>query len=311
VNSSATNREIERQIAELALAELDRAKEPDTFLNRVEQYASRHMRSLALGSGLGIMSIVALSIGAPVSKQNHSDDGLIVGSISRPAAERIEWRPIQKPNQLVGLESPLLSGSKASYQAFRGSGDALRDNLRFRPEQPRQADVQLSLHRNANGGEAVSLLIETIRNQAEEGRAVIKTGQPSSITSKFGAIETLDAQVSAGEDQLRACLMFRSQSHAANVRLSGWYCPGEGRVATRPELVCLLDKVTLLKSGQDTNLRQFFTQAERNRQDSCTQARQAKTTRQSWLDSHARIPEMRSGLPGNGNSSGTTSSRKQ
>jgi hypothetical protein len=309
VNMSVPNRDIERQIAELALAELDRAKEPDTFINRAERYASRHMRSLAIGSAVGIVGIVLLSISGPTPRQEFADDGLIVGSISRSAPEP-EWTQVQRPVQLLGLESALLSGSKAGYSAFRSGSDALKDHLRFAPNEPRHADMQVSLHRNSNGAEAASLLIETIRSQAEQGRAVLKTGQPDTIKSKFGPIETLEAQVTAAESGSRACLMFRSQSLTANLRISGWYCPGEGRVATRPELSCLLDRVTLLKSGQDNNLRKFFQQAERSRQDNCASVRQASTTRQSWLDSHARIPELRSGTSGNGEKLGSTASRK-
>jgi hypothetical protein len=298
VNMAVSKRDIERQIADLALAELDKAKEPDTFLNRMERYAAQHMRSLGFGSAVGILGIVALSLGGPAPKGDTSDDGLVVGSISRNVPDRSEWTQVQRPAQLLSLESVLLAGAKPSYMAFRSSGTALKDTLSFTPSQPRQPDMQLALHRNTQGAEVPSLLIDAIRTQAELGRAVLKSGQPDTIKSKFGPMETLDAQITGPDNTVRACLLFRSQSLSSQAWISGWYCPGESRMGTRPELACLLDRITLLKSGQDSNLRQFFVQAERNRQGGCATSREANGSRHHWLDSHARVPEMRSGLSG-------------
>ncbi len=65
----------------------------------------------------------------------------------------------------------------------------------------------------------------------------------------------------------QACLAFRRLGEGGEPTLTGWQCAAQGGVVERPELACFIDRLTLLKSGDDQSLRRFFTEAENAPQD--------------------------------------------
>jgi hypothetical protein len=137
-----------------------------------------------------------------------------------------------------------------------------------------------------------SLFIDMSRQQAERGVAVTRAGQPGQLSTKFGMVEVADMTFTDASGGAQACLGFRAVSDGHSPMLNGWYCGAQGAAVDRPELACFIDRLTLLKSGDDQALRKFFTEAEQRRKP-CPNARAQAGRKATWLDHDGRAPSLR------------------
>lgn len=87
-------------------------------------------------------------------------------------------------------------------------------------------------------------LFVTLARRAADGQAlaVIRTGERSTIETKFGTMETLE--VTLGGNGKRTCTGFGSL-HPSAIRLDGWLCAPLGQAPEPRAITCLLDKVAL------------------------------------------------------------------
>jgi len=83
------------------------------------------------------------------------------------------------------------------------------------------------------------------------------------IDSKFGVISLLRAAGVA--DGAGSCLGFLKQIGDPPLRISGWSCQGASTPARRAAVGCLLNRLTMLASGNDPKLAEFFARAELRR----------------------------------------------
>jgi hypothetical protein len=297
-------REVERDI-EAALAERMSAK-PDKntgVLRAAEEFAINNMKSLAIGAAGAILSISSMMLFWTTPQSPATIDPVIVGSIlpSGNGASGVgatgQWRAIQKPTQILTLEAPQFAGTPPLYQARRNDRGDQEDALVWQTASPARPEARVTLTRSAAGGMPPSLFIDMTRQQAERGLAVKKAGQTGKLESKFGPLEVADMTFADNDDKSQACLAFRSAATAVTLRLSGWYCAPQGAAAERPELACFLDRLTLLKSGQDKDLRRFFTEAEQARKP-CATSRVSSGRKPTWLDADGKAPGIRGDITG-------------
>lgn len=89
------------------------------------------------------------------------------------------------------------------------------------------------------------------------------------VDSKFGVVTLL--RRAADGDGARSCLGFIRRFEAPDVQISGWWCRGIGWPARRAAIACMLDRLTLLASGNEPKLAEMFARAELRR-GSCTAA---------------------------------------
>jgi hypothetical protein len=296
----ASMRHIERAV-ENVLAERIAVQERIEWnpLRRFEDFTVNHMQSLAIGAAGAILSLSSMMLFWSPAQTHIQADPMVVGSIlsADTISARAKWIAIKKPVQIIALEAPQVSGITPHYSASRTEQGDHQDSLSFDAQSLKRPELRVTLTRGNAHGVAPTLYIDMIRQQSEHGVAVSKAGQTGMVQSKFGALEVADMTFTKSDDSARACLAFRSAVDSSLIGISGWYCAANMAVAERPELSCILDKLILLKGGQDKELRRYFTQAE-NARTPCVAARSSSGRKATWLDTDGKVPTFRSDITG-------------
>ena len=107
------------------------------------------------------------------------------------------------------------------------------------------------------------------------------------LDSKFGPISLLRQ---AGVADTKACLAFFKRIDDPALQLTGFSCQGDGVPARRAAVGCLLDRLTLLTSGNEPKLAELFAHAELKR-GGCAGA----SLMTDWMSS-AENPQLRGAL---------------
>jgi hypothetical protein len=82
------------------------------------------------------------------------------------------------------------------------------------------------------------------------------------LDSKFGAVALLRH---AGVADANSCLAFFQRSEDPALQFSGFSCQGDSLPARRAAVGCMLDRLTLLTSGNEPKLAELFAHAELKR----------------------------------------------
>ncbi len=211
------------------------------------------------------------------------------------------WTVMSRPVAVFSLSSPETEALGLTYAARRHASGEREDSLSFGQFAGAAAHLQITIARNRSEAEPAStFLIETIRLSARSGLSAQKITTPSAVMTKFGMLETADGLLGMA-DQQRHCLAFRFSDAGNPVRLSGWLCGAQSRPADRQQLACLIDRLHLIGSGEDRELRAIFTAAELRRDPRCNPPRLAATGRKtSWLDADGKTPALRGNTGGTG-----------
>jgi hypothetical protein len=104
------------------------------------------------------------------------------------------------------------------------------------------------------------------------------------LDSKFGAIALLRQ---AGVADASSCLAFFKRIDDPALQLSGFSCEGDGLPARRAAVGCMLDRLTLLTSGNEPKLAELFAHAELRRSGCAGTSLMA-----DWMSS-AENPQLR------------------
>jgi hypothetical protein len=270
-----------------------------TIGEAVENVAIRHLKVLALGASCAILGLATiLAMPSPQPVQVASGDPVIVGSITPQARvpARPEWQDIRKPVEMIALQSTQMDRIPMTYRARRSLAGDREDALIWSGGGQQTTEAEIAVVRRTSAAQAPSLYIEISRRQGERGVAITRNGMPGLVTTKFGKLEVADMTFTDGQQQAQACLGFRSVV-ATEIGLAGWFCAPQGASVERPELSCFIDRLSLLKSGEDHKLRQFFTEAEQRRQ-ACPTTRVSTGRKPTWLDSDGKAPAIRGDITG-------------
>jgi hypothetical protein len=265
----------------------------------IEDFAVAHMRSLGLGMAGAVVAVAgALSLSAPRPQQDFQADPVVTGTI--PEQARVPaapvWRIAAKPVEMIALQAPQFAKQPAQYIARQSDAGDREDLLVF--EGGEAGEARIALRRPSAPRPSASLFIDVTRQQAERGVAVTRSGAPSRLATKFGDLEVADVTLADREGRSQSCLAFRSDSAEAQpFQITGWLCGGAGQAVERPELACFVDRLTLLKAGEDMDLRRYFAEAERHRRP-CPTLRLSTGRKPTWLDSDGKAPAMRGEITG-------------
>ncbi len=265
-------------------------------MQRIEDFAIGHMRSLALGAAGAVATLaLALSYSGP-SPQNMQVDPVIVGSISEAprVSQRIAWKNVPKPVEMIALQAPQFQRFAPTYVARQSDAGDREDALAFEPGSAELPEARIALRRPVVASAQPSLFIDMTRQQAERGVAVTRAGAPGRLATKFGELDVADMTFQDHQGRSQSCLAFRSDGP---IGLSGWYCAAQGAAVERPELACFVDRLALLKAGEDRDLRRFFAEAEQRRTP-CPTTRISTGRKPTWLDSDGKAPQMRGEITG-------------
>ncbi|MGL4637952.1 MAG: hypothetical protein ACRCWF_18375 [Beijerinckiaceae bacterium] len=294
-------RGFEREIEEAAYKRSAPVQKPElALLRRVEDFAINNMSGLAMGCAGAVVGLaVMLSVSNPVPAHLTKHDPVIVGSISSPARvpKVQDWRTVRKPVEIMALQAPQFDRVPTVYSARSNTQGDREDTLLWQTASQHLPEARISMVRRSNGGTAQSLFIEMTRQQAERGLSVVRAGMPGPMQTKFGVFEVSDMIFSDDAEREQACLAFRSSADKTTIALSGWFCAPKGAAAERPEVACFIDRLSLLKSGDDKDLRRFFTEAEQRRKG-CPTSRISTGRKPTWLDVDGKAPSMREDTTG-------------
>ena len=129
----------------------------------------------------------------------------------------------------------------AELEIYRPGGE-------FDPSQPRTADLAARMA----GGDRPGL----------EAAGV--------IDSKFGTVALF--RLSGRFDAARSCLGFLRHFGDPALQISGWSCQGASLPARRAAIACMLERLTLLASGNEPGVAELFGRSELKRSDCGTTA---------------------------------------
>ncbi|MCW5673115.1 MAG: hypothetical protein KIT15_00915 [Xanthobacteraceae bacterium] len=246
-------------------------------------------RALAAVSAAVLLAVVAADLVSPTPAKS---------SVPQEPQPRSAWLEIPRASGAFDLSSPLLSGIEQSHMTRRNrTGNGRKDIITFgAPADAAVPFVRVSIYRPGSEG-AVSIdPVEAVAAEALDARIDAEMKGPAGeVLTKFGGLTTVDMQLTTA-NRSRNCLAASGKFDAAGLGLVIWYCnPGEEIVAVG-QLACLLDRLSLVTSGRDEKLIDFFAKAELNR--SFCDARNTlygnapRHNAPDWLDSKA-IPVLR------------------
>ena len=262
-------------------------------------------RGLAAMTGIGLATALVALISEPAAPSLASltlqplpDSRAIRDVRQEPRPSLIDdgsWVRIARPVAMFGLASPELDKQTLSYDAQRNqTGSRRRDDLSFGAFNDERPHLHLRLLVEHDADQlSRPFVIALVREAAERGMSVERSGLATAIATRFGPVETADASFSDGEAN-RPCIAFRKSPGEIPLGLSGWWCGTPNRPADRQQLICLIDRIDLLSAGDDRALRSAFARTELSRQPACAPPRLAASGRKtSWLDADGQAPALK------------------
>ncbi|HLX17098.1 MAG TPA: hypothetical protein VKS24_18085 [Bradyrhizobium sp.] len=147
------------------------------------------------------------------------------------------------------------------YEIFRHPAGGRKDIFHWgAPDEKPVAELEIY----RPGGEfnpAERLGAEMARRMDPDGRRELEAA--GVIDSKFGAVTLL--RFTGTPDGAKSCLSFFKRIDEPALQISGWSCQGSGLPARRGAIACMLNRLTLLASGNEPKLAELFARAELKR----------------------------------------------
>lgn len=218
---------------------------------------------------------------------------ILAAPVSQPQPE--PWTAINRPIAAYAVHAPELERLPRGYHARRHTSRAREDVLTYGTFAGDGLHARLVMHRDSDGAPPMvqSHFIDTARRAADAGLAVGRMAQATAVSTKFGTAEAADALLLEGSME-RACLAFRLTAGENLLRISGWLCGTQARPADRSQLVCLMDRLSLVSAADDQPLKALFAAAERRRDQACSSSLITQAGRKlTWIDPNASAPPLR------------------
>ncbi|CAH1667931.1 conserved hypothetical protein [Hyphomicrobiales bacterium] len=213
---------------------------------------------------------------------------------SRPPATTEEWVAIAQPMAIFSLEAPDFRREPPLLEARRSPDDSRREDvLSFGSLAESRPHLLLRLATGEGAATGTrSFMVALVHEAARRGLAVERGSTPAPIETRFGPLETADVVLGDGKES-RGCIAFRTQPGEAHFALSGWWCAAP-KPSDRRQLVCLVERLDLVGTGAEPELRNIFARSELKRQPDCTPPRLSASGRKaSWLDADGNLPALR------------------
>lgn len=155
-----------------------------------------------------------------------------------------------------------IAGITATYEVDRDGGDGRRDILRWADGAAQVAGLRID---RPGPGLAAAVPVAAPIEAGFHLDSFAEAEAAGVVESKFGPVKLLGLIDRAGAPA--PCLGFVKTFDDPSLRLDGWSCQGETVAARRAAIVCLLDRLVLLKAGRDAALAELFARAELRRTD--------------------------------------------
>ncbi len=207
------------------------------------------------GRMLAYMGCLALLAMAAVTAFQHLELDWTPAASAKP-----DWTVADRSYPAFAVRQADVTGITAAYEIQRHPAGGRKDILRWMPAEGRPV-AELELYRL--GGEVLedaAVSDVALKMDPSGPRETVGEGI---IDSKFGPV-ALFGFADRRQDAKR-CLGFTRNWDAANLRISGFSCQGEGLPARRAAVACMLDRLVLLTAGGEPKLAELFAHAELKR----------------------------------------------
>ena len=176
------------------------------------------------------------------------------------------WQAVAHPEPLYLFEG--IDPTSYAWEVRRHVSGGREDTLTF-GNFGEAGYGRLTVTDGATDSGPASFYVDLVRQSAQAGLSVVRSTQAAPLATKFGPAE-IAAVTMAGATQ-EACLALRVVIPEAPFSLRGWVCGSAQQPAGDAQLVCLLDRLTLV--GGEPGLKALFAWAERRRAIGCAPAR--------------------------------------
>jgi hypothetical protein len=210
-----------------------------------DEVCATFARLLAYMGTLALLGILAI----------HGWDQLQDALAGKPMAKP-GWSVADRSYPAFAVSQQDLHEKTASYTILRHPEGGRKDILRWTGS---SAKVVAELEIYRAGAEFDSATGAGLAARMG-GAAELETS--GVLDSKFGAFSLLRQ---AGVADTNACLAFFKRIDDPALQLSGFFCQGDGLPARRVAVGCMLDRLTLLTSGNEPRLAELFAHAELKR----------------------------------------------
>jgi hypothetical protein len=214
-------------------------------------------RVIAYVLALALLGILGLSFWDELPRQEAS------------GRARAGWMAASRSHLAYAVSRLETDGKSTAYQIVRHPQGGRKDTFRWASPGDTPA-AELEIYRlGAEADAATDPRADLAARMPSAGASDLETA--GVIDSKFGSF-ALVRPVGAREgakDGPGACLGFLKRIDDPALQISGWSCQGTSTPMRRAAVACLLNRLTLLASGNDPRLAEFFARAELRR-GSCT-----------------------------------------
>lgn len=216
------------------------------------------VRLLAYAGGLLILAAIAADL---ISGLSHS----AADSTPNAAPARKLWLEAVRPQPAFSVPMGEFDGNSGAYKILRhAEGGGRKDILSF--ADPNGILLgRFTIYRPGSEIEGFGEPSKTLADSADLVSA--ENVQAAGVAAtKFGWVPlfAFARETTPGKPD-PACLGFVTASKAPRLQISGWFCQGEDLVHAREFAACTLDRLTMLSSGNDSQVAALFANAERQR----------------------------------------------
>ena len=177
-----------------------------------------------------------------------------------PAA-RSGWSVADRSHPAFAVSRLDSSEKTASYTIFRHPEGGRRDVMRWAGEADKPV-AELEIYREGGEFDVARPATADLAIQMGLGAAT-PLEQAGLIDTKFGPVALFRP---IGTDKAApSCLGYLKRNEEPALQISGFSCQGDTLPARRAAIACLLNRLTLLASGNEPKLAEFFAHAELKR----------------------------------------------
>lgn len=159
-------------------------------------------------------------------------------------ATPVEWQPLDHASQRIALPLPPVDLPQRRTWRQTEGGRSLEEAMSVGALAEPRGHLVLRIRSGpaAQAGPG-PFNIHFIRQAADHGVSVDRTGLPVALATSWGTLDA--AEIVLGDSRTsRACLAFRSIG-IADAALSGWWCTPEGGMLDLAELRCIIDRLEI------------------------------------------------------------------
>jgi hypothetical protein len=216
-------------------------------------------------AAVGLVVVGAGGLLAQWPGSDRSEETFVAASQpAQPGAQRAVWLEIPKPLRLFDLAAPSLAREKRLYAARRHTtGGGREDVLTFGEFAGTGPFFRLAIYRHGAEKTAdAAFFVDMARRGAQLGLSLSRANVAQTQATRFGDFETAAMTMTEGGVTRDSCRGFRFSASQLGLTIAGFFCGADDEAASAGALACLVNRLDLISSGEDSALRDFFASAQ-------------------------------------------------